>query len=266
MAAGDLTTLDNVKAWLNSGSAQAQPGADDKLLARLITAASGWVPTYLSRSIVPQQYSDTYNGSGTTRQYLRNRPVVTVTSLLVDGVAIQPSTPPPLGNGYLFDDSMVYLVWGNFPMFAQNVQVTYIAGFQTSQNVSAPGVLFSVAGLAQTWNADRGVSYTGGLPLAQVASGPAVGQYSVSFQSNGLAAYNFNAADAGAALTITFGYTPADLEQSVIELVGETYKRRTRIGISSSHLAQQSTSFSVKVLNEAALDNLNKYKNVATVL
>jgi hypothetical protein len=207
MAAGDLTSLVNVKAWLNSGAANSYPSGDDTLLARLITAASSWVPSYLSRNIVPQLYSDTYNGSGTRTQYLRNRPVINVTSLLVDGVAIQPSTPPPLGNGYLFDADRVYLVWGLFPMFAQNVQITYTAGFQTSQVVPAPGVLFSVAGLAKTWNADSGVSYTGGLPLTQVASSPAVGQYSISFQSNGLAAYNFNVADAGASVTITFGFT-----------------------------------------------------------
>lgn len=266
MAAGDLTTLVNVKAWLNTGAANAYPAGDDVILAQLITRASAWIPTYLTRNIVPQQYSDTYNGSGTTKQFLRNRPVIQVTALLVDGVAIQPSTPPPLGNGFLFDADQVYLVWGLFPMFAQNVQVTYTAGFQSSQVVPAPGVLFSVAGLAQTWNTDSGVSYTGGLPLTKVASSPAVGQYSISFQNNGLAAYNFNIADAGTSVTITFGYTPADLEEAVIELVAETYKRRSRVGQASMHMGAQTVTFSTKVLGETALDTLKKYRNVATVL
>ena len=54
-----------------------------------------------------------------------------------------------------------------------------------------------------TWAQDMGVQYSSsGLPLYQVASAPAQGQYSVS-----AGIYTFNAADASTALTFCFLYT-----------------------------------------------------------
>src|ERR1700722_8571853 len=102
MATGDLTTLANVKAYLSPPLATT---ADDALLSRLITAASQFIQSWLNRTIASAAYTDTRNGTGGTRLFLRNRPVTAVASLTVDGVAIAPSSPPPTGDGYLFDDS-----------------------------------------------------------------------------------------------------------------------------------------------------------------
>ncbi len=61
MADGDLTTLDNVKAWLPD---MAQVTASDALLARLITAASQAVCVYTGRAgFGVQDFSEVYDGA-----------------------------------------------------------------------------------------------------------------------------------------------------------------------------------------------------------
>ena len=126
MAAGDLTTLANVKAYLSPPLATT---ADDALLSRLITASSQFIQTWLNRTIASTSYTDTRNGTGGTRLFLRNRPVTAVSSVTVDGVSIQASSAVPNGSGYLFDDSSVYLIGYSFTKGAQNVVIQYTAGY-----------------------------------------------------------------------------------------------------------------------------------------
>src|SRR5487761_205916 len=125
MATGDLTTLDNVKAWF---APPLMTTSDDALLTRLVTAASAFIQTWLGRTIAQTSYSETRNGQGGTRLFLRNRPVVAVASLTVDGVAIAPASGPGQA-GYLFDDSSVYLAGHAFTRGQQNVTVAYTAGY-----------------------------------------------------------------------------------------------------------------------------------------
>src|SRR5487761_1325744 len=77
MATGDLTTLDNVKAWF---APPLMTTSDDALLTRLVTAASAFIQTWLGRTIAQTSYSETRNGQGGTRLFLRNRPVVATAS------------------------------------------------------------------------------------------------------------------------------------------------------------------------------------------
>ena len=55
MAFGDLTTLADVKAWLQTGQA-AFPATDDALLTRLVTAASQYIQTWLNREIASADF------------------------------------------------------------------------------------------------------------------------------------------------------------------------------------------------------------------
>ena len=126
MATGDLTTLANVKAYL---SPPLTATADDALLARLITASSQFIQSWLNRIIAVASYSDTRSGSGGMRLFLRNRPVLSVTSVTIDGAAIPASGPTPNAAGYLFDDSSVYLIGYWFTKGVQNVIVQYSAGY-----------------------------------------------------------------------------------------------------------------------------------------
>jgi uncharacterized phiE125 gp8 family phage protein len=135
MAANDLTTLDNVKQYLEITSTNS-----DALLSRMITAASAFITSWLSRNFIQATYTETYNGSGSTTQLLRQTPIVSVSSLVVNTITVPPS-PDGVQAGYVFDDMALYLIgmstygWSYpvyyFPRGKQNIKVTYTAGYAT---------------------------------------------------------------------------------------------------------------------------------------
>lgn len=125
MAAGDLTTLDNLKAWLSIPATQT---ADDAVLARLITAASGYIETWLGRTIGIASYTEIRDGTGGQRLAFRHTPAQAVQSVIVDGIAISPSTGSPQP-GYLFDERIVTLVGHRFTRGESNAVLAYTAGF-----------------------------------------------------------------------------------------------------------------------------------------
>lgn len=125
MATGDLTTLDNVKAWLSIPATQT---ADDVLLARLITAASGYIGTWLGRTLGIASYTEIRDGTGGQRLGFRHTPAQAVQSVIVDGMAISPSAGAPQP-GYLFDDRVMTLIGHRFTRGESNVVLAYTAGF-----------------------------------------------------------------------------------------------------------------------------------------
>lgn len=138
MAAGDLTTLDNVKGWLGLSvppAGTAAPTYIDTLLTRLIAAASAFIQIQISRTIALQAYTEVRNGYGTAQMMLKNVPIVTLTSLSINGIAIQarpalgPGATTGPGGGYTFDDQIIYLSGYEFCRGAQNVSVAYTAGY-----------------------------------------------------------------------------------------------------------------------------------------
>jgi hypothetical protein len=102
-------------------------GVDDVMLARLITAITGWIIAESGRSLASDDYTETYNGLGSRRMSLRNFPVTDVTSLQVDGITI-PQAPGPGQAGYFFDRYSLYLNGYAFSKDVQNVIVTYTGG------------------------------------------------------------------------------------------------------------------------------------------
>jgi hypothetical protein len=129
MAYGDLTTLGDVKAWLQTGQA-AFPDTDDTLLARLITAASQFIQTWLNRQIAPADWLEVRDGNGGQRLAFANFPVTAVLSLAIDGLAI-PQAPDGggFGAGYVFTPTELALRGYIFSRRAQNVIVSYTAGY-----------------------------------------------------------------------------------------------------------------------------------------
>src|SRR3954452_19139136 len=109
MAFGDLTTLSEVKAWLQNGQA-AFPDTDDALLTRLITAASQFIQKWLSRTIASADWYEVRDGTGGHRLRFGNFPVSAVLSLSVDGLTI-PAAPPNggFGAGYVFSPTELAL-------------------------------------------------------------------------------------------------------------------------------------------------------------
>ena len=188
MAAGDLTTLDNVKAWLALPSA---PGDSDDLLSRLITAASSFVVAYLGRDLVPTDYSEIYDGTGTGWLMLRQAPITAVQSVSFHGRSLATPADPVSGtSGFFFDGRRLSLIGETFP-FREPVVVAYTAGFAT---------------------------------------------------------------------------LPPVIEQATIELVGEAFKRRDRIGQTTKTLGGQETvSFSAADMNATVTALLASYRAVAPV-
>jgi hypothetical protein len=129
MAFGDLTTLDDVKTWLQTGQS-AFPDTDDALLTRLITAASQFIQTWLKRQIASGDWQEVRDGTGGQRLAFANSPVTAVLSLSIDGLQILPA--PSDGGfdvGYVFSPTELALRGYVFTRRAQNVLVTYTAGY-----------------------------------------------------------------------------------------------------------------------------------------
>lgn len=270
MQPGDLTTLARAKAWLSLNSEGAS--SSDATIARLISAASAAVLEYTSRPWpAVTRFDDVYDGRPTPFLQLRNAPVVEVLSVNCSGVAIAASPDPnsvgyaldtPTGNGAL---QRLILRGRNFGGGLASVAVSYTAGYQRSETFTAAAVDGAVtyAPVGPIWLQDDGVAFTStGVALVKVSGAPAAGQYAVD--SDGL--YTFNASDAGLQLTVTYSYAPADLEQAVIEIIGERFKGRDRIGQTSVTVSNQQTlSFSQREVHAYVGMTLQPYRRVAPV-
>ncbi len=127
MAFGDLTTLADVKAWLQNGSSPF-PSTDDALLSRLITAASQYIQSWLGRPIAMADWLEMRDGTGGRRLQFGIFPVSAVVSLTIDDVAIA-AAADSWSAGYSFTPTELVLRGYRFTRRAQNVVVCYTAGY-----------------------------------------------------------------------------------------------------------------------------------------
>jgi hypothetical protein len=130
VAYGDLTTLADVKAWLQTGQS-AFPVTDDALLTRLITAASQFIESWLNRRIVQSDYMEVRDGTGGHRLQFASFPVSSVVSLTIDDIAIPPCISTRTA-GYVFSPTQLVVRGFRFTQRPQNVVVVYRAGFSTA--------------------------------------------------------------------------------------------------------------------------------------
>lgn len=164
----DLTTLNIVKSWI-PGLNPSTPTADDPVIQSCITS---WGYEFLKRTGQGDQnqdfeqspftavctFNETYDGMGTYRLFLRNRPIQSVIQLVINTVAIAQSTAVGAA-GYVVDGSGKSIAlrqgivgWGSpsptywsyqagpfstmstglkFWQGIQNVSVQYTAGYST---------------------------------------------------------------------------------------------------------------------------------------
>ena len=126
MATGDLTTLANVKQWINVANA-----TDDALLTRLITSVSNFMQSWLNRQLNSASYADVYDGAGSDIQMLSNYPVSAVSGVVIDGITI-PASTGPTSPGWTFDQYSVKLIGGyRFSSGNANVAISYTSGYAT---------------------------------------------------------------------------------------------------------------------------------------
>ncbi|ACK51957.1 conserved hypothetical protein [Methylocella silvestris BL2] len=266
----DLAKLADVKDWLDISGAD-----DDALLSRLITRLSRGILNYLDRqSILPTNFSETFDGGGERSLLLGQWPVNAVLGCAVNGLPIPAApaiAPDSLRPGFVLDQGDIAppgrrqrlsLRGRRFDCGVQNVSVSYWAGYQIADEaitipLEAP---YSVTALSPygDWASDGGV-ISNGLAMARVAASPAAGQYSVA---DGV--YTFNGANAGSAAAVTYGYVPADLAIGCMDWVAERYSYRSRIGQQSKSLGGQETmAYLVKDIPDFVAAALQPYRRVA---
>lgn len=130
MAFGDVTTLADVKAWLQTGQSTF-PITDDALLTRLITAASQYIQTWLNRKIRLADYVEIRDGTGGQTLQFGCFPVAAVLSLTIDEQTIPLSTTT-CAAGYSFSATQLAVRGYTFNRGVQNVVVAYTAGYATT--------------------------------------------------------------------------------------------------------------------------------------
>lgn len=266
-----LTTLAALKDWLDLTS-----DGGDTALVRLIDAASQFALDYMSRdSFRVQQYTENCLGNGKGSVLLRNWPVVTISSVGINGRLSQAATLGTGGlpsSGYTISDmrnapQTLNLWGGELFWYRSPCQFIYTAGFQTSQSFIIPEaptdpvgdyITFSPTATGQ-WIGDIGVTIDG-VDATKVGDEPVTGEYSVDEWGT----YTFNAtADEGKEAVITYDYVPWSIAHAVTELIGEWYRRKDRIGLLSKTLGGQETvTFSQKDMNATIKDALQYYANV----
>ena len=241
----DLVTLDTAKAYLGGAAA-----GNDAKLAQLITSVSLAILAATNRSsILPKTYTEVRDGSPRGIM-LRNWPVISVAIVGVASCGFGGATtfgPSVNGSlGYLIDDAddapagspqMLTAPFGGIPRGDANVAITYTAGYQVTGEAQTAGASVSAVAPYGAWGSDQGVSYAAGGALAAVQAGEEkLGTYSVSGGT-----YTFSAADAGAAVLISYGYIPADLANAAMEWIADRLAYQDRIGVSSKSLGGQET-------------------------
>lgn len=255
----DLISLSQAENW--GGTAVS---SSEIVTQQLITQVSRQILTWIRRpNILPQSYTDIIDGNGSQRLTLRNWPVTTVSSIIVNHQQIVATNNPPTeigitanppGQGFYLKPwdglppggpQQVDIYYHAVPRGRANVAVSYTAGYQvTAEPAVVPGSPYTLSPQQPfgAWASDVSVTYANGTPLVAVSNAPTnAGQY----QAGG-GSYLFNAADAGESILITYGYVPADLANAAAQWVSELVAYQGRIGIRSKALGGQETvSFNI---------------------
>lgn len=288
----DLATVAQIKLW-QPGIQPLDDATTDAVLQAAITGVSldwlrrtgrgpkNWQVAKQSPFNQVCTYTEVYDGTGRDIQFLRNTPIMSVTSLKINGYAIQESTAfGVLGYGISDDGKSIFLRHGgrgrfspiggrmSFQQGRQNVEITYTAGF--SEQAVANELQTIPAGLTVSasvipWLADSGVSYfSNGNPLSPVLIAPLQGQYFI--QSPGV--YLFNAADAAAQVLLNYSAagTPPDVSLAVTKMVYLTYKRRGWEGLRS--VAQKDigqTTYTSWEVDPSVAEAIRNYTRTALV-
>jgi hypothetical protein len=253
----------------------------DTLMQRLISSVSTFIQSALNRTIRNLPYVEFRSGLGGPTMMLLNFPVTSVANVTVDGIPV-PSRPP-LGvavaqnfigfggyasrgpSGFTFDQYRVMLNGYEFRRGFANIQVDYAGGYLVPSEVqkvpsSAPYTLVTQA----HWNAgDRGVTYADGTPLTSVSFGSALTQGLYSVDPNGT--YYFSSSDGGTTVLLSYGYVPFDVEQAAVDMIGDWFKYRDRIGQTSMGIESQTIAFTNTAITARAQGVLNQYKRVTPI-
>jgi hypothetical protein len=291
----NLTTLANVQSWVGTPSGSGFNTQDNANLQRLISSTSMIIMRFLSRQSLFKNIitNDTYTGNGKNTLLIQQWPVIQMNQVLVNNVVIpaaQNNTqagwllspwdgfsagrPQQLSlNGYNFDSCLgaAYPYYGGTPFNSgfsrneamssnnQNVVLSYTTGYVVQNEAwNIPATPYQITALQPngTWGQDDGVTIAG-VAATPVNGTPTTGQYNVA-----AGVYTFAAADAGKAVVLNYSYIPADIEQACIEMVGEKYSYKSRIGQKSKSLGgQETTTYNLAGITDSVRAILQPYRS-----
>src|SRR5258708_6216270 len=108
----DLCVLADLKAWLN-----VQTTGEDALLQNLITRGSAQMLRWINRDhLVVTSYTENRDGNDAMFMLPRNYPLITVSSVTVNGMAI-PAAVGQVSAGFVFDQRKIMLRGGGVGFF-----------------------------------------------------------------------------------------------------------------------------------------------------
>jgi hypothetical protein len=253
MSDRDLTTLSNVKSYL----AIDKPNQDN-LIRALISRESQTIVTFLSRDIFGVDRTlYPCNGSGTSVLALPETPALTVSAVKVLNTDI-PFSTDGVAAGYTFDENAVYLIGSVFPKGRRNVFVSWKSGYVGTDTEFIPAGTKPVLKPTDTGRPLvplQSIFVDTGAALTLVMASPAAGQF--TFDEG---AYEFNPADSGRQVELTYQCVPPAIEQACIEMVGLDLKQRDNLGISSKNLAGESISYTSKGMTDSVKEMLSPYR------
>lgn len=126
-----LVTTAAVKTFLDITST-----SEDSLLDTLVNSMSKAIATFCGRKFVSETFTEYYDGSGLPDLILKNYPIISVTSLNIDGSRVFDSvTDVTVADNVIIDNNAgIITLWRNyshFPKGLRNVKVVYVAGYAT---------------------------------------------------------------------------------------------------------------------------------------
>jgi hypothetical protein len=289
-ALSDLATLQDCADWIAAGGNPLSTSGNN-MIGRLITSLSGSIYAELGRQvIIPQTITERYDGVGNCSLLLRNWPVLSIASLVVDGckqtAGVYPTgASPNIGwppSGYFVSPWDGLLpgkpqalnagpsCWG-FPCGSQNISITYTCGYAVQNEMTTIGeepYQYTPLQPWGPWASDMGVVYAStGIALKPVVSAPIEGQYiapvRATVNENSPPVYTFASSDHGSEVLISYGFVPADLNNACIEWVAERLRYSGRIGQrSQSAQGQQTASYDMSRVPPFIQGAIRRYRNV----
>jgi len=266
---GDYTSLANVKDYL-----RIQGGTEDAFLTRLIASASASFTALIRRDLLTATYTQTedwnlmtewppHSKPGIKGVGLWETPVQSVQAVTIDGQPIPAQACPSWKAGTLYYPNQVVKVgliyWGNADT---NVNGT------TSGTTAPSGTGNGVSDGGCTWNYLMG-------SLNPPPIGPSVLVPGWRIQNDRLElvgwwyflqyiglVMNYYVGVRQIAITYTAGYDeiPPDVEQAVIEMVADAYKRRDRLGQRSRSMGGESVTYFVDTTLPSVKAVADKYE------
>ena len=132
LKADALISLADVKTYLTRAGV-AFGSDNDTILEMLINSVSTWVRSFVGRNLIQTTHTEYYNGGGGTDLILKNRPIISVTTVHVDALrAWGTSSLIASGDIMINKPSGILTCWNNTGWWERgeaNIKVVYSAGY-----------------------------------------------------------------------------------------------------------------------------------------